>query len=152
MQVRFRKVRDLDFDTLTHWIAQDPEHKNIGADFFARPVSLVIETTDSKPLIYLRMEGEALATVRLHIQFGPNRKQSAMGLIHGWPIFMQKLGLTKVRRLVFDSKSPALIGFCKRHFGFSGIPGTNDYELMVDKEPYGRAQGTDGISASRLNA
>jgi hypothetical protein len=136
--IGFRRLLESDKTILAEWIKADPEHAGLSPDFFYAndKLAMVLEA-DQGPGLYLRLDPESCGTVRLHIQFGPNRRYSAITLRNGWPIFKERVLMSgKVARLVFESTSSALIRFCER-FGFRQIAGSNDYELLLGKESNG---------------
>lgn len=142
MNVTFRKPQGTDdWRTLLDWIAADPEHreKDMKPDFFLTEGGLKLVLGNNRaPGLFLRLDPEANGTVRLHIQFGPDKITSAKTMLRGWPPFMDRVKASgKVSRLIFQSTSGTLIGFCKRCFGFSQVPGTNDYELLLTEENNG---------------
>jgi len=98
-------------------------------DFFFQPGSLSLAIGEPVGL-YVRVDPEPPQSVRLHIQFGRNESRSGKTLLRAWPEFKQRIVEAGVRRMVFESASPRLIGFCKRCFGFQHRE-ENDYELML---------------------
>jgi len=136
--IEFRRLTESDKPILAEWIASDPEHAGLTPEFFYANdrLAMVLEA-ERGPGLYLRLDPESCGTVRLHIQFGPDRRYSAITLRDGWPIFKERVLLSKkVVRLVFESTSNALIRFCQR-FGFQKIEGSNDFELLLNKESNG---------------
>jgi hypothetical protein len=131
--IEFRVLAESDKELLKNWIAADPEHsaKGMTPDFFFNPTSISMAIGDySGPGIFVRVDPEAPSSVRLHIQFSDNEVRSGKAMLRGWPTFSQGIWNSGVKRMVFESKSPLLIGFCKRCFGFSKVEGTDDYELL----------------------
>ncbi|MCU1305177.1 MAG: hypothetical protein JWQ87_5461 [Candidatus Sulfotelmatobacter sp.] len=136
-EITFRKTAEsLDRDILYDWIAADPEHsaKGMTPDFFYAPdIFAVALDNGTTPGLYVRLDPETAGTVRLHIQFGTNRRVSAITMVKAWPTFLQTVKAAgKVSRLIFESVSPPLIAFCKRRFGFTQVGTTNDYELLLE--------------------
>lgn len=137
MPIQFREVIEADKQIIQSWIDSDPEHSNkeMTSDFFfmENTKSLVLFDKDG-PGIYVRIDPQAPdSCVRLHIQFSPNETRSAKTLLKGWPTFMDRIRAAGIDRIVFESVSPRLIGFCKRVFKFTPIKDTNDYELILGR-------------------
>jgi hypothetical protein len=123
---------------LIEWIAADPEHsaKGMTPDFFFTDTRLsLVLGGELGAGLFVRLDPEENGTIRLHIQFSPDHLTSAKTLLRGWPMFLDRIKASgKVSRLIFQSVSPMLIGFCKRCFGFSQVPGSDDYELLLTEE------------------
>lgn len=127
----FREPKESDKTEIKDWIAADPDHsgKGMTSDFFFRAGSLSMAIGEPVGL-YVRLDPEPPESVRLHIQFGPNQKKSGMTLVKAWPEFLEHVRKAGMKRMIFESVSPQLIGFCKRCFGFQHREG-NDYELLL---------------------
>lgn len=120
---------------LEQWIIADPDHSGIGMkpDFFFSGGSLSLVLADQHgPGLFIRVDPEAPESVRLHIQFSPNYVKSAKMLLRGWKEFAQGVWNSGVKRMVFESQSLTLTGFCTRVFGFKRVPDSSDYELRME--------------------
>jgi hypothetical protein len=134
MTVVFRKPEEQDRDILATWILADSEHheKGMTPDFFFSEKSLAMVIGDLRgPGLYIRLDSEPPESVRLHIQFSDNYVRSGKTLLRAWPTFKARVEAAGVKRMVFESVSPRLAGFCKRCFGFARVGDSNDYELRV---------------------
>lgn len=129
--MNFRTLQEADRAELKAWIAADPEHseKGMQPEFFFRNGSLSLAIGEPVGL-YVRLDPEPPESVRLHIQFGPNQRKSGMTLVRAWPVFLERVKDSGVKRMIYESASAQLIAFCKRCFGFQHIGG-NDYALEV---------------------
>ena len=81
------------------------------------------------PGIFVRIDPEVPDAVRLHIQFSDNELRSAKTMLRAWPLFSEMIWKTGIKKMKFDSKSPKLIGFCCRCFGFKKVS-ESEYELV----------------------
>ncbi len=130
--ITFRSPVESDKPILLEWILADEDHKGMDPDFFFRQDALAMVIGDlSGPGLYVRLDSEPPDSVRLHIQFGENRVKSAKTLLKAWGEFRTRILAAGVRRIVFESHSYALIGFCCRCFGFRQVGDTADYELIM---------------------
>jgi hypothetical protein len=131
--IQFRLPEEGDRPIIEQWIALDPEHSanKMTSDFFFVDTTMSLVIGDDRgPGIFVRVDPEAPDSVRLHIQFGNNEVRSMKMLLRAWVPFKQGVWNSGVRRMVFESHSKLLIGFCKRVFGFERVPGKDhDYEL-----------------------
>lgn len=131
--IGFRKLVEADKEILTSWLLTDPEHHALGMEpeFFFREDALSMVIGDVQgPGLYVRIDSEPPDSVRLHIQFGPSLVKSGKTLLRAWPEFKARVEAAGVKRMIFESKSRHLIGFCSRCFGFKSCGG-NDYELRL---------------------
>lgn len=129
--ITFRRPQESDKEIITSWIAEDEDHKGMEAEFFFREDALAMVIGDVRgPGLYVRLDSEPPDSVRLHIQFGPSLVKSGKTLLRAWPEFKARVEAAGVKRMVFESKSRHLIGFCSRCFGFKSCGG-NDYELRL---------------------
>lgn len=134
MTTIFRRPTEEDKEVLLNWIALDPEHsaKGMTPDFFFKDDTLPMVIGDlCGPGLYVRLDSEPPDSVRLHVQFGPDKVRSGKSLLRAWPTFRAHVEASGVKRMVFESLSPQLVGFCRRCFGFTSVPGTDDFELML---------------------
>lgn len=131
--ITFRSLVEEDKPIITNWIAKDPDHSGMDAEFFYREDSLAMVVGDvSGPGLYIRLDSEPPESVRLHIQFSDNTVRSGKTMLRAWPEFKSRIESAGLKRMVFESRSPRLIGFCSRCFGFSRVGTGNDYELRLD--------------------
>jgi hypothetical protein len=132
--ISFRKPVESDKETIMEWIMNDEEHKEKGmsAEFFFSDHALAMVIGDLYgPGLYVRLDSEPPDSVRLHIQFGPSFVRSGKTLLRAWPEFKDRVIKAGIRRMVFESKSPSLVGFCRSCFEFSRVGESNDYELIL---------------------
>lgn len=136
MNTTFRKPEESDRETLLTWIMADPEHheKGVTPDFFFSPDAVQMVIGDMYgPGLFVRIDSEPPDSVRLHIQFSTDQVKSAKSMLRAWPTFAERIAATKiVKRIVFESVTPRLIGFCCRAFGFRRVGESNDYELKLE--------------------
>src|SRR5262249_50542772 len=132
MNVGFRKLVESDKAILETWIAGDSDHRGkITPEFFFTDIHLAMVLGDKEPGLFLRIDPEG-ESVRLHIQFSTDWRRSAKTMLRGWSEVRDRVGAAGAKRIVFESTSGPLIGFCKRAFGFQQVQGNrNDYELML---------------------
>lgn len=131
--IQFRVPVEADKSIIENWIACDAEHseKRMTPEFFFVDTALAMVIGDDRgPGLFIRVDPATPDSVRLHIQFSPNEVKSMKNLLRGWAPFAQGVWNAGVKRMVFESKSKCLIGFCKGFFGFQHIAGTDDYELI----------------------
>ena len=132
----FRRPQENDRETLLSWILADDEHREKGLtpDFFFSPGAMQMVIGDLHgPGLFVRIDSEPPDSVRLHIQFSTDQVRSAKSMLRAWPTFKARIaGTGLVHRIVFESASKSLIGFCCRAFGFRRVGETNDYELMIE--------------------
>jgi hypothetical protein len=131
--ITFRKPVEADKPIIANWILSDSEHseKGMTPEFFFQEHTIGMVIGDlSGPGLYIRMDSEPPSSVRLHIQFSDNEVRSGKTLLKAWPEFRTRVAAAGVKRIVFESVSPRLIGFCKRCFGFTKAQG-DDYELIL---------------------
>ena len=132
--ITFRKPVEADKNIIATWIMADPDHreKGMSPEFFFKEHTFAMVIGDLRgPGLYVRLDSEPPDSVRLHIQFSENAVKSGKTLLKAWPQFKERIQASGVHRIVFESHSDSLTGFCKRCFGFKQIEGTDDYELMV---------------------
>src|ERR1700685_3135499 len=102
---------------------EDHSSKGMKPDFFFRKDALSMVIGDLHgPGLYVRLDSEPPDSVRLHIQFSDNCVRSGKTLLRAWPEFRQRVqdsGI--VKRMVFESTTKNLIGFCSRCFGFRNV-------------------------------
>lgn len=131
----YRVPVEQDKPIINQWIEADDDHTERGVkpDFFFSDEAMSLVLADSQgPGLFIRIDPEAPESVRIHIQFSPNQVKSAKMLLRGWDGFAHGVWNSGVKRMVFDSTSPLLIGFCTRMFGFNRVPESDDYELKVE--------------------
>ena len=130
--IEFRAPMESDKETIEHWISNDPDHQGMKPDFFFNKgsMSLVLEDVFG-PGLFVRIDPEPPSSVRLHIQFSPSEVRSGKTLLRGWPEFSKRIWGSGISRMVFESRTSHLIGFCRRCFGFQRVGTTDDYELKI---------------------
>jgi hypothetical protein len=118
--IKFRAVNEGDRHALTEWIVNDPGHAGrISPDFFldGNGVASVVGVEDAKgPVIFIRSEVEG-ETIRLHMQFSPQKKRVIQALREGFSFVKADAKKRGFKRLTFDSLSPALVR-CVMEMGF----------------------------------
>lgn len=131
----YRVPVEQDRPLMKQWIDADADHSERGMepDFFFSNESMSLVLADKQgPGLFIRVDPEVPESVRIHIQFSPNYVKSAKMLLRGWDGFAQGVWNSGVKRMVFESKSSALVGFCTRIFNFKRVPESDDYELRVE--------------------
>ncbi len=119
-----RRLEDSDSDRemLIESLAKDEYHKTTTSDFFYEPgtVSNVYKLNDT-PVLVVR----ACKALRLDIQFLDNEdtRRNAAVLVGGFKTLVDMARANGFKELVFCSKSPLLVAFCKKHFGYEEVEG-----------------------------
>lgn len=135
--INFSPTLSSDLDQIGEWIKADPYHQSQGnAEWWLGDgAKLAFCLMDDKgPLTYVRIdeEGEYL---RLHTQFAPvdivHPRRLIVGMIEAMSRLTIFYGAEDWKGFVFQSISPALIGFMSKRFGFEAI-GSNDYRMAFE--------------------
>jgi len=119
---KFRPVSEADRDEVSRWIEADPGHAGkMTADFFLHSGqfhSLFAANDDDGTVMYLRCEAEG-KKMRVHIQFGPDRKRIMRVFREGFPQVCEDAKVRGFLSIVFDSSSPALVKWMLIEFHFT---------------------------------
>jgi hypothetical protein len=111
--IKFRRTEPEDVLTITNWIAQDPRHAHIDADFFlcsGKGVSCYAVEGETGPLMFVRQEATDEEVTTLHIQFAPSdRKRIVEAMREGYPLVAADAKMRGFKRVRFESHSPALV-------------------------------------------
>lgn len=116
-----RPIKPEDRETITNWIADDPDHRGrVDAEFFYAPAteSLVIEKR-GEPVLFYRLS----RSLRVDIQFRYDRRlETAAGLVEGCNDLKRRGPAGGFSELIFDSKYEPLMRFATRRLGFWKSP------------------------------
>lgn len=119
--VKFRAVSEADRLEIDKWIAADPGHKDVlTSKTFLIPIgqcSLYALEDEQGTVMYTRWEVEG-PSLRVRIQFGPDRKRVISALREGFPQVREDAKKRGFKSITFDSKSPALVKLMMQEFGF----------------------------------
>ena len=134
MNVQFRSPSENDRSLLEGWIREDPDHPGgYSSDVFYDPNALSMIIGDKEPVFFLRLDPMAPDSVKVSVQFGPNRLKNGKVLLRMWPVLKERVKAAGIKRMVYESESSYLVGFCNRCFGFTAIEGRpNWYELRLE--------------------
>jgi hypothetical protein len=71
---------------------------------------------EDKPIFWVR----GTKALRLYIHFNSDKdfRSNRKALLEGFPSFTEQARKAGFTELLFDSKSPLLVAFCKKHFAF----------------------------------
>lgn len=130
MPFTFKSLTDENKAQLVEWLRNDPEHQRADPDLFTVPQpgrsQFAVCGEDGKPVLYATVEMIA----RVHIQFNPggNKLRTAKALIAGLKQLERDLRERGFFEILFDSRYPSLIKFCRSALGFGP---TQEYSLRL---------------------
>lgn len=128
-----RTINVADKPLINEWIAADDDHRGkMDSGFFFQPgtVSFAMGSWSNVGL-FIRIDPMKDCTALLHIQFSPYPVISGKTMLGNWYQFIWGLERAGVKRIMFESTSPSLIGFCKRCFHFAPVEGSNSFDLQI---------------------
>lgn len=116
-----RNLTPKDRPMLEKWIADDPEHVGVSADFFYAPNTTGYVFEDEHgPVLILR----ASRCLRIDMQFQQNQaERTAKTLKWGCAWLEDKAKRAGFVEMAFESMFPPLMRFCTRHLGFKAQKG-----------------------------
>ena len=131
-----------DLDLLVGWVAVDPWHKENEtwkkAEGMVTGFGLLsFKLCDSKGVVFFVRFDADNGFVRLAVQYAPetvvSKRRVAIGISHGLvPAAIEFAKNNGYKGLVFESVSPALIGFGAR-LGFVKVPEKDDFILEFQR-------------------
>jgi hypothetical protein len=115
-----RKLGEEDRPLLAEWMAADPYHVGYSPDlFFAQGTEGAVFDDGQGPLFFVALS----KTIRAFVQFAPGQKErirDGLPLAFAWVASEARKG--NFQEIIFESKSPSLIRFCKKRLGFRESP------------------------------
>jgi hypothetical protein len=138
--MKYRKIEPEDRLLIEDWISQDSDHAGrCTADFWLpqetnvdKPFvqSFVVTDDLDHPLMFVRAEN----LLRLHIQFGPNKRVNAKALMDFIPTIERDAKKRRYKQIIWESISKPLIMFA-RQFGYRESPSEIVKDLEYDLRP-----------------
>ena len=103
MNLKYRPLNGQDKDTLTEWIARDPDHKGrCNAEFWTSPPpqaeSFVVEDEQGK-IFYVRTE----KLLRIHIQFDPTENERTKAALEQFCSDIKKTAKPSYKQVVIET-------------------------------------------------
>lgn len=128
--MNYRSLDEIDKTLVEQWLSNDPEHQSADSRLFTESkagISQFVVEREGKPVFYVSVENVA----RVHIQFNPSGSvlNNVRSLITSFQWLIESLTNRGYHEVIFDSRYPSLIKFCKKILGFQKLD--QDYSVRL---------------------